>query len=131
MSLSAELEACMDELLAIYAPFTEPGRQWSKGGDALDELVRRRDQALAKGQPASLRFKELWARWEASLPPQEERAKIFQSRNRIVEVGLQVSRSDTAIQATLRRKVDELRRMAVASDGQSKAARAYASTRLR
>jgi len=130
MSLSTELEECMDQLLEIYTPFSEPGRVWIKGGDALDDLVRRRDEALAKGQPASMRFRTLWSQWEASQPPQEERAKIFQARNRIVELGLQVSRSDTTIQATLRRKVDELRQMAVASDGQSKAARAYASTRL-
>jgi hypothetical protein len=131
VDLSTELEECMDQLLEIYAPFAEPGRTWSRGGEPLDELVRRRDQALAKGQPEATRFKSLWSQWEATQPPQEERARIFQARNRIVELGLQVSRSDTSIQATLRRKVDELRQMAVASDGQSKAARAYASTRLR
>ena len=131
MDIAAELEKSMEELLEIYAPFSDPGRNWQKGGAALDELVQRRDQALSKGKPASDRFKQLWAAWEKSDPDQTERARIFQARNRIVELGLLVSRNDTGIQAQLRRKSEELSRLAVESEQKSKAANAYASSRSR
>lgn len=131
MGIASDLEKSMDELLVIYAPFSEPGRNWQKTEESIQDLVARRDQALAQGKPASDRFKELWAAWEKSNPDQAERARIFQARNRIVELGLQVSRSDSSIQSQLQRKAEELRRLAVESERKSKVAQAYAGSRSR
>lgn len=131
MGLASDLEKCMEELLEIYAPFSEPGRNWQKSEESIQDLVLRRDHALAKGKHASERFKELWTAWEKANPDQTERARIFQARNRIVELGLQVSRSDSSIQSQLQRKTEELRRMAVESERKSKVAQAYAGTRSR
>ncbi len=125
LDLVTELEASMDQMLAIYRPFSEPGKDWSQGGSPLQDLVRQREEALLLGKPASDRFRQLWSQWEASSPDQEERARVFQARNRIVELGMTVSKSDTAIQTQLKRKTEDLRRQAVESDKKSKAARAY------
>lgn len=129
MTLVAELEASMDLLLEVYAPFSEPGKDWSRGGESLQTLVRRREEALTQGKPLAERFHQLWKAWEATQPDQSERARVFQARNRIVELGLAVSRSDTSIQVQLKRKSEELRRQAVESDHKSRAAQAYAGSR--
>lgn len=131
MNIATELEETITRMLQVYEPFSSPGKDWLKGGDALMDLVRRRDQALAEGKAQSDRFRQLWTAWEATAPNQEERARIFQARNRIVEMGLEVSRSDTSIQTQLKRKVDELKRKAVESDSKSKVAKAYAGNRSR
>lgn len=123
--LSRRLEASMEKLLEVYQPFAQPGKDWIQGGDALQDLVRRRDLALQEGKPLSDEFKRLWSEWESSQPAQEERARVFQTRNRIVELGLQVSRLDTDIQSRLRKKADELRRLAAESNKKSNAAKAY------
>lgn len=123
--LSRRLEASMEKLLEVYQPFAQPGKDWIQGGDALQELVQRRDLALQEGKPLSDEFKRLWSEWESSQPTLEERARVFQTRNRIVELGLQVSRLDTDIQSRLRKKADELRRLAAESNKKSNAAKAY------
>ena len=126
LDLAAELEALMEQMLAVYRPFSDPGRDWSRGGDPLQELVQRREEALLLGKPLSDRFRQLWSEWEASSPAPAERARIFAARNRIVELGMTVSKSDTAIQTQLRRKSDELRRQAVEAGRKATAVRAYA-----
>ncbi len=123
--LSRRLEESMEKLLEVYQPFAQPGKDWIQGGEALQDLVQRRDQALQEGMPLSDEFKRLWSEWESSQPAQEERARVFQTRNKIVELGLQVSRLDTDIQSRLRKKADELRRMAVESNKKSNAVKAY------
>lgn len=123
--LVTELEACMDQMLAIYRPFADPGKDWTRGGDPLQDLVKRREEALVLGKPISDNFRQLWAAWELSCPPPEERARIFASRNRIVELGMTVSKSDTSIQTQLKHKSQELRRQAVESGNKAKAVRAY------
>jgi len=123
--LSRRLEASMEKLLEVYQPFAQPGKDWIQGGDALQELVRRRDLALQEGKPLSDEFKRLWSEWESTQPAQEERARVFQTRNKIVELGLQVSRLDTDIQSRLRKKADEFRRLAAESNKKSNAAKAY------
>jgi hypothetical protein len=125
LDLASELETCMERMRCIYSPFSDPGKDWSRGGDPLRNLVQRREDALILGKPLSARFRQLWAEWEASSPDQEERARIFQARNKLVELGMVVSKSDTAIQTQLKRKSAELRRLAVETNTKAKAARAY------
>lgn len=127
--LGRRLEESMEKLLEVYQPFAQPGKDWIQGGEALQDLVWRRDEALLKGKPLSDEFKKLWAEWESAQPEQEERARIFQTRNKIVELGLQVSRLDTDIQSRLRKKADDLRRMAAESNQKSNAAKAYSGSR--
>ena len=126
LDLAAELETLMDQMQAVYRPFSDPGQDWSRGGDPLRELVQRRDEALLLGKPLSDRFRQLWSAWEASSPAPAERARVFAARNRIVELGMTVSKNDTAIQTQLRRKSDDLRRQAAEADRKATAARAYA-----
>lgn len=123
--LSRRLEETMESLLEVYQPFAQPGKDWIQGGDALQDLVQRRDEALQKGKPLSDELKKLWSEWESAQPAPEERARVFQTRNKIVELGLQVSRLDTDIQSRLRKKADEFRRMASESNKKSNAAKAY------
>jgi hypothetical protein len=123
--LAGELEATMDQMLAVFRPFSEPGTDWSRGGQPLRDLIDRRDAALIQGKPITDRFRRLWSAWEATSPAPDERARIFQARNRIVELGMSVSKSDTGIQAKLKRKSEELRRQAVETNHKAKAARAY------
>ncbi len=126
LDLASELEAAMEQMFAVYRPFSDPGQDWSRGGEPLQELVHRREEALLLGKPLSDRFRQLWSEWEASSPTPAERARIFAARNRIVELGMTVSKSDTAIQTQIRRKSDELRRQAAEADRKATAARAYA-----
>lgn len=123
--LAAELESTMDQMLAVYRPFAEPGTDWSRGGQPLQELIDRRDAALVQAKPIADKFRHLWSSWESTSPEPAERARIFQARNRIVELGMSVSKSDTAIQTQLKRKTDELRRQAVESGHKAKAMQAY------
>lgn len=123
--LAVELEATMEQMMAVFRPFAEPGTDWSRGGQPLQELIERRDAALIQGKPITDRFRQLWAAWEATSPAPDERARIFESRNRIVELGMSVSRSDTAIQTQLKRKSEDLRRQAVESGHKAKAMQAY------
>jgi hypothetical protein len=123
--LAGELESTMDQMMAIYRPFAEPGPDWSRGGQPLQDLIDRRDAALLQGKPVADKFRQLWAAWEATSPDPDERARIFRGRNRIVELGMSVSRSDTAIQTQLKRKADDLRRQAVESGHKAKALHAY------
>lgn len=124
--LASELESTMDQMMAVYRPFAEPGSDWSRGGQPLQELVDRRDAALLQGKPIADRFRLLWSAWESTAPEPAERARIFQARNRIVELGMSVSKNDTAIQTQLKRKADDLRRQAVESGHKAKAMKAYA-----
>jgi hypothetical protein len=123
--LAGELEATMDRMMAIFRPFSEPGTDWSRGGRPLQDLVERRDAALIQGKPITDRFRQLWSEWESTTPAPDERARIFQARNRIVELGMSVSKSDTAIQTQLKRKSDDLRRQALESGRKAKALQAY------
>ena len=123
--LAVELEESIVRLIEAYEPFAHPGKDWLRGGDELDRLVRDRDESLARAKPLSERYKSLWSQWESTQPSQEERARIFQARNRIVELGLQVSKLDTEIQDRLRKKSEDLRRQAAEVAKKSKAAKAY------
>jgi hypothetical protein len=123
--LARELESTMDQMLAIFRPFSEPGTDWSRGGQPLQDLIDRRDAALIQGKPVTDRFHQLWSEWEATTPSPDERARIFQARNRIVELGMSVSKSDTQLQTQLKRKTEDLRRQAVESGHKAKAMQAY------
>jgi len=123
--LAGELEATMDQMMSVFHPFCDPGKNWSRGGQPLQELIDRRDAALVQGKPITDRFRQLWSEWESTTPSPDERARIFQARNRIVELGMSVSKSDTHIQSQLKRKTEDLRRQAVESGNKAKAMQAY------
>ncbi len=131
MTIVAELEESIAQMLEIYKPFANPGKDWLRDGKALQDLVQKRDQARAQGKSVSDKFRQLWTMWESSQPDPKERARVFEARNRIVELGLEVSRQDTNIQTQLMRKVDELKTKAVESDHKSKAVKAYSTSRSR
>jgi hypothetical protein len=77
------------------------------------------------------RISEVWSEWESQRPSAEERARVFAARNQIVELGLTVSRADAALQGRIRRKADDLRRLAADTGTRQRATRAYRQGRRR
>lgn len=129
-SLSQELVSLIGRLTEIYRPFAEPGTEWREGGEALDALVEARDQALEAAQPLSERMKELWNQWEASHPTDAERAAVGQARNRLVTLGLEVSRSDMMLERVLSEKIAKLKNEASESNRKNQASQAYGKARM-
>ena len=125
MDASRELVEAYAALERIYLPFSEDGRAWKGDVARLEEIVKRRDQALAEGAVVMNRISEVWSAWESGGPPSEERARVFSARNRIVELGLAVSRADVALQGRIRRKADDLRKLAADTGNRQRATRAY------
>lgn len=125
MDASTELVESYAELERIYQPFSEDGRTWKGDVLRLEEIVRGRDQALAEGAVLMRRISEVWSDWESRGPDSEERSRVFSARNRIVELGLSVSRADATLQGRIRRKADELRKLAADTGIRQKATKAY------
>ncbi|HNY29715.1 MAG TPA: hypothetical protein PKO15_02410 [Fibrobacteria bacterium] len=125
-----ELERILEELEATYAPFRDAGAQWRGDPEGLDEVVRRRQDALEAAQPLVERIQGIWKRWESNSPSPQERSRIFAARNRIVEMGMQVSKADVALQEKARRKSETLRRDAADSGRKHKASKAYMGGRV-
>lgn len=125
MDASTELVESYAALERIYLPFSEDGRTWKGDVPRLEEIVRRRDQALAEGAVLMRRISEVWSDWEARGPDCEERSRVFSARNRIVELGLSVSRADATLQGRIRRKADELRKLAADTGIRQNATKAY------
>jgi len=125
MDAATELVECYARLELAYQPFSEDGKKWKGDAAGLDEIVRRRALALREGAVLLARIREIWSRWESQEPGAEERARVFASRNRIVELGLTVARADVALQGKARRRTEELRQLAAEAGRKNKAARAY------
>lgn len=125
-----ELVSLIGRLIEIYRPFAEPGTEWREGGEALDALVEARDQALDAAQPLSERMKELWSLWETSHPTDAERAAVGQARNRLVTLGLEVSRSDMMLERVLSEKIAKLKNEASESNRKNQASQAYGKARM-
>ncbi len=125
-----ELVSLIGRLIEIYRPFAEPGTEWREGGEPLDALVEARDQALESAQPLSERMKELWTLWEASHPTDAERAAVGQARNRLVTLGLEVSRSDMMLERVLSEKIAKLKNEASESNRKNQASQAYGKARM-
>ena len=101
---TSELVESYAALERIYQPFSEDGRTWKGDVLRLEEMVRRRDQALADGAVLMQRILDVWSGWESRKPTPEQRGRVFSARNRIVELGLAVSRADSTLQGRIRRK---------------------------
>jgi len=125
MDASTELVEAYASLERIYQPFSEDGKSWKGDAARLEEIVRRRDQALAEGAVSMQRISEIWSAWEQRGPTSEERARVFSARNRIVELGLAVSRADATLQGRIRRKADDLRKLAADTGNRQMATKAY------
>jgi hypothetical protein len=125
-----ELVTLIDRLIENYAPFAQPGNQWREGGEPLDALVASRDQALEDAQPLLERMKELWAVWESEQPTDADRAEVGQARNRLVSLGLEVSRNDIMLERVLTEKVAKLKTEASESNRKSQASQAYGRARM-
>jgi hypothetical protein len=123
--ISDRLVEIYDALLHAYAPFADPGTDWSEGGEPLEELVKARDLALSQAQPLLDELQELWSRWEAASIPSDERTRVGTARSHLVALGVDVSRSDTRIERMLQRKIDQLRREAHEADQRHRVSRAY------
>jgi len=125
MDASTELVEAYAELERIYQPFSEDGKTWKGDLARLQLIVERRDKALAEGASLMRRIAQVWPVWESAGPRSEERARVFSARNRIVELGLAVSRADESLQGRIRRKSDELRKLAADTGNRQKATVAY------
>lgn len=125
MDASTELVEAYATLERIYGPFSDDGKTWKGDVPRLEEIVRGRDLALENGAVLMRRITEVWSMWEAQRPSSEERARVFAARNRIVELGLSVSRADSTLQTKIRRKADDLRKLAADTGTRQKATQAY------
>ena len=125
-----ELVTLIDRLIENYAPFAQPGHEWRDGGEPLDTLVASRDQALEDAQPLLDRMRELWASWEEGHPSDAERAAVGQARNRLVSLGLEVTRNDIMLERVLTEKVAKLKAEASESNKKSQASQAYGRARM-
>lgn len=130
MQTFEELEKALGELEATYVPFRDAGSLWRGDPEGLEDVVRRRQEVLDSAQPLVDRIQGVWKAWEASNPGAEERSRVFAARNRIVEMGLQVSKTDIALQEKVRRKSEDLKREAADSGRKHKASKAYMGGRV-
>jgi hypothetical protein len=130
MSSTEELRGIYESLIEVYTPFAEPGNDWRDGEEGLDALLTARDQALESAQPLLDRLPALWASWEAESHSDVERLSIGQARNRLITLGVEVSRSDTRIERVLQEKIDRLKIQATESNNRNKANQAYSRTIL-
>lgn len=125
MPVAEELQEVYETLIGIYAPFAEPGNDWRDGEEGLDALLVARDQALLAAEPLLDRLPALWASWEAAAHTDAERLAIGQVRNRLITLGVEVSRSDSRIERVLQEKIDRLKVQATESNSRNKANQAY------
>lgn len=130
MTLAEDLQSSLESLESTYAPFRDAGSMWRGDPEGLDEVVRLRQEALDAAQPLVERIQEVWKRWEATTPSPQERSRIFAARNRIVEMGMQVSKADHSLQEKARRKSEALKREAADSGRKHKASKAYMGGRV-
>jgi hypothetical protein len=131
MDLTEQLVGAYADLELIYLPFSEDGKRWKGDPTGLDEIVALRERALQEGAAALSRIREIWAKWEAEKPGTEQRARVFAARNRIVELGLAASKADVSLQGKVRRRADEIRRLAAESGRTQKATAAYRTARAK
>lgn len=125
-----ELETLLTDLEKVWQPFARPKQDWTSD-EGLSALLDARDQALAQAAPLLAQVQGNWQIWEATKPPEKERARVFALRNRLVNLALEASRFENSVESGVKRRIEEARRQAADSDKRSRAARAYGSMSLR
>lgn len=128
--LTETLEAMLAELERVWQPFAHPSGEWTTE-TGLAVLMDSRDESLARAAPLLERVQTCWKEWEQSRPADQDRARVFSARNRLVNLALEASRFETQLETGLRKRIDEGRRQAADSDRRNRAARAYGSMSLR
>lgn len=131
MDATLELVDAYAELERNYAAFVEDGQAWKGDADGLATILRHRDEALSRGGELMARIHAIWPVWEAAAPGNEDRAKVFAARNRLVELGLSVSKADNTLQGKVRRRAEELRKAAAETGRTRTATIAYGQGRGR
>lgn len=129
-SLTSHLESLLAKLEEIWQPFAHPKADWNDP-QGLVALIDARDLSLETAAPLLVEVQEEWKRWEDDHPDDKERARIFSVRNRLVNLALEASRFEVALEASLRRKIDEGRRQAATATHKLRAATAYGRHILR
>lgn len=109
----------------LYGIFAQPGDDWKHDADGLDRLVVTRGHALAEAAPHLSRIREIWPEWENSQPDAQERAQVFEARNRLVTLSLEAAKSDAEINRVVRGRISVLRSKAAESDKRLRVAKAY------
>ncbi len=128
--LTEKLEGMLTELEKVWQPFAHPVVEWTTD-TGLSNLMDSRDESLARAAPLLENVQLCWKQWEESRPADQERARVFSARNRLVNLALEASRFETQLETGLRKRIDEGRRQAADSDRRNRAARAYGSMSLR
>jgi len=128
--LTEKLEGMLSELERVWEPFAHPSADWTTD-TGLSDLMDSRDVSLARAAPLLEDVQTCWKLWEESRPADQERARVFSARNRLVNLALEASRFEARLETGLRKRIDEGRRQAADSDRRNRAARAYGSMSLR
>jgi len=129
-ALTSRLEALLSRLEEIWQPFAHPTMDWNNP-QGLVALIDARDLSLEAAAPVLEEVREEWKRWEEDGPDDKERARVFSVRNRLVNLALEASRFEQALEASLRRGIDEGRRQAATATTKLRAATAYGRHVLR
>jgi len=125
MDAALELVESYAELERNYAAFVEDGQEWKGDVAGLETILQHRDESLARGGELMAKIHAIWPVWEAKAPGNEERGRVFAARNRLVELGLSVSKADNTLQGKVRRRAEELRKAAAESGRTKNATLAY------
>jgi len=129
-ALTSRLESLLSRLEEIWQPFAHPTMDWNNP-QGLVALIDARDLSLEAAAPVLEEVREEWKRWEEDGPDDKERARVFSVRNRLVNLALEASRFEQALEASLRRGIDEGRRQAATATTKLRAATAYGRHVLR
>lgn len=129
-ALTNRLESLLVRLEEIWQPFAHPTMDWNNP-QGLVALIDARDLSLEAAAPVLEEVREEWKRWEEDGPDDKERARVFSVRNRLVNLALEASRFEQALEASLRRGIDEGRRQAATATTKLRAATAYGRHVLR
>lgn len=129
-ALTGHLESLLAKLEGIWQPFAHPTMDWSDP-QGLVALIDARDVSLESAAPVLEEVQQEWKRWEDDGPDDKERARVFSVRNRLVNLALEASRFELALEDSLRRKINEGRQQAATATTKLRAATAYGRHVLR
>lgn len=129
-ALTGHLESLLAKLEGIWQPFARPTMDWNDP-QGLVALIDARDVSLESAAPVLEEVQQEWKRWEDDGPDDKERARVFSVRNRLVNLALEASRFELALEDSLHRKINEGRQQAATATTKLRAATAYGRHVLR